>query len=196
MTSTITSESLLIKIQDPKDQVAWTRFVRLYAPLLHSYGLRHGLQDADASDLVQDTLKNVARVATNFRYDQSKGSFRGWLLAIARNELRKLVNRRSAQAVGTGDTDVRMMLESMPDVEMDAHRWDQEYKLHMFRWAAEFVRNDFQERTWQAFWRTIVEDLPVEQVARDLEMSLGAIYVARSRVTARIRQKVNEADGF
>ena len=61
-----TRASLLLRIRDPKDVLAWTEFVRLYAPLLHAYGMKHGLQDADAADLAQDTLRNVLRAAPEF----------------------------------------------------------------------------------------------------------------------------------
>ena len=80
--SSETSPSLLIRIRDSEDVTAWNRFVDIYAPLIHDYGRRRGLQDADAADLAQEVLQAVAKSADRFDYDTRKGSFRGWYLQI------------------------------------------------------------------------------------------------------------------
>ncbi len=183
-----TRASLLFRIRDPQDQLAWSEFVRLYAPLLHAYGMKNRLQDADAADLAQDTLRNVLRAAPEFVYEPAKGSFRGWLFTIARNEIRKIAGRRHARA--TGDSNVRAMLEEQPIVEPDESEWDREYRWNLFHWAALRVQPEFRINTWQAFWRTVVESEDIHVVARELAISVGAIYIARSRVTARIRHEV------
>src|SRR5262245_27757872 len=149
-----TRVSLLIRIRDPKDRIAWGEFVQLYAPLIHAYGLHRGLQDADAADLAQDVLRCIARSAPDFQYDPAKGSFRGWLLTVTRNELPKMGSRKTRQADGTGDTEVRQLLEQQPDPAGDEDYWDREYQWNLFQWAAERVRGEFRESTWQAFWRT------------------------------------------
>jgi RNA polymerase sigma-70 factor (ECF subfamily) len=189
-----TRASLLLRIRDPKDALAWAEFVRLYAPLLHAYGMRHGLQDADAADLAQDTLRNVLRAAPEFVYDPARGSFRGWLYTIARNEIRKAAARPVARAV-TGDSDVRAMLDAVPDPQSDQEEWDREYRLNLFHWAARRVRPEFRAATWQAFWRTAVGGEDVTVVAGELGLSTGGVYVARSRVTTRIRQEIRSVEG-
>jgi RNA polymerase sigma-70 factor (ECF subfamily) len=186
----VTRASLLLRIRDPQDRLAWGEFVELYAPLIHGYGMHHGLQDADAADLVQEVLRRVSRSAARFEYDRSRGSFRGWLLTVTRNEVRKMAGRRLRQPLGSGDTQVREVLEQHPEtVEADA-QWDREYQRNLFLWAAERVKSSFREATWQAFWLTVVEGAEIESVARQLKLSPGAVYIARSRVTARIRQEV------
>jgi RNA polymerase sigma factor (sigma-70 family) len=190
-----TRASLLLRIRDPHDGLAWGEFVRLYAPLLHAYAMKNGLQDADAADLAQDTLRNVLRAAPEFVYDPGRGSFRGWLFAVARNEVRRFVNRRARQVVGTGDSDVRAVLDEHPDREGDPDEWDHEYRLNLFLWAAERVRVEFRENTWQAFWRTAVGGEDAAAVAAELGLTVGAVYIARSRVTARIRQEVQAVEG-
>jgi RNA polymerase sigma-70 factor (ECF subfamily) len=185
---------LLLRIRDPKDRLAWGEFVQLYAPLIHAYGLRRGLQDSDAADLTQEVLHRVARASAGFEYDPAKGTFRGWLLTITLNELRKLVARQARQASGAGDTDVLRLLEQQEDAA-DEDAWQREYQWNLFQWAANKVRGDFREPTWQAFWRTAVLAHDTEAVARDLGLSAGAVYVARSRVTARIRQEIEAIEG-
>jgi RNA polymerase sigma factor (sigma-70 family) len=189
-----TRASLLLRIRDPKDRLAWGEFVRVYAPLIHAYGRRRGLQDSDAADLTQEVLHRVARASAGFEYDPAKGSFRGWLLTVTRNELIKLAARKARQASGAGDTDVHRFLEQQTDAA-DEDAWRREYQWNLFQWAANKVRGEFREPTWQAFWRTAVLANAVDQVARDLQLSPGAVYVARSRVTARIRQEIEAVEG-
>src|SRR5688572_14360983 len=109
----VTRASLLLRIRDPSDRLAWGEFVQLYAPLIHAYGMHHGLQDADAADLVQEVLRRVSRVAGKFEYDRERGSFRGWLLTVTRNEVRKMAARRGRQPAGSGDTQMREILEQI-----------------------------------------------------------------------------------
>jgi RNA polymerase sigma-70 factor (ECF subfamily) len=188
-----TRASLLLRIRDPQDRLAWGEFVALYAPLIYAYGRRHGLQDSDAADLSQEVLRRVARSAARFEYDPARGSFRGWLLTVTRNEVRKQAARRTREEAGTGDTDVRQLLEQQPD-DRDAEAWQRDYQWNLFQWAADRVRGEFRDPTWQAFWRTAVLSEEVEDVARALGLTAGAVYVARSRVTARIRQEIQAAE--
>jgi RNA polymerase sigma-70 factor (ECF subfamily) len=190
-----TRASLLLRIRDPKDRIAWGEFVRIYAPLLHAYGLHRGLQDADAADLAQDVLRCLMGAVPEFRYDPSRGSFRGWLFTITRNALLKMARRRGRQPVGTGESEVRQLLEQQPDTAQDQEYWDREYQWSLFQWAAGKVRPEFREATWQAFWLTAVQGKEVEAVTAQLELSAGAVYIARCRIMARIREVIQTVEG-
>lgn len=190
-----TRASLILRIRNPLDAQAWSEFVQLYAPLLHSYAMKNHLQDADAADLAQDTLRLVLRAAPEFIYEPAKGSFRGWLFTIARNEIRKFVTRKGSKLRGTGDSEVRELLSEVPAEEPDEGEWDREYQLNLFHWAARRVQAEFRDASWQAFWRTVVNGERIENVSRDLGISAGAVYIARSRVTARIRQEIETVQG-
>jgi len=190
-----TRTSLLVRIRDPHDGRAWSEFVDVYAPLLHAYGLKHGLQDADAADLAQNTLRQMLRAAPGFVYDPQKGTFRGWLLTIARNELRKFAMSGGQADRGTGNSDMRALLEAQPAAEVDEAEWEREYQLNLFHQAAKRVQAEFRPKSWQAFWRTVVNDESIDGVARDLGLSAGAVYIARSRVTARVRREIETVTG-
>jgi RNA polymerase sigma-70 factor (ECF subfamily) len=195
MTSQSTRVSLLVRIRDAQDRVAWGEFVQVYAPLIHSYGRHRGLQDADAADLAQDVLRCVARSAPDFQYDPARGSFRGWLFTVTRNELRKMAARKARQASGTGESEMRQILEQQPDAAADEEEWGREYQWNLFRWAADKVRPEFREASWQAFWLTAVQGKEVDVVAAELKVTAGAIYIARSRITGRIRQEIQALEG-
>src|SRR5262249_27753259 len=141
----------------------------------------------DAADLTQEVLRSVGGAVGRLEYDPERGSFRGWLFTIVRNKLRNFLAGRHLQ--GTGDTSVQHLLEAQPARDEESS-WDEEYEQRLFAWAAEQVRGSFQEATWQAFWQTAVEGKSAPDVAKVMGMSLGAVYIAKSRVLARLRDEI------
>lgn len=187
-----TRASLLIRIRDPHDGAAWREFIEIYSSLIYGFLRKRGLQDADAADLMQDVLRSVAGAAGRLEYDPRKGTFRSWLFTITRNKLNTFLSRRRRQATGTGDSAMQTMLAEEPAPEEDA--WDEEYRRRLFEWASEKVRGSFGENVWQAFWQTAVESKNPKQVADDLGMSVGAVYVAKSRVLSQIREQIQQLE--
>jgi RNA polymerase sigma-70 factor (ECF subfamily) len=188
-----TQPSLLLRIRDPRDAQAWARFVDLYTPFLYSVCKKQGLQPADAADVAQDVMRTVAAAIPRFSYDPGRGSFRNWLFSVARSRVNDFFRARRRQPVGTGESAVHALLEAEPDPSGEAD-WEQSWRRHVLAWAAERVRGEFEPATWRAFWATAVEGRPVKEVAAELGISAGAVYIARSRVTARLRRVVEEAD--
>lgn len=188
-----TSPSLLVRIRDMDDVAAWNRFIDIYAPLIHDYGRRRGLQDADAADLAQEVLQAVAKSAERFDYDVQKGSFRGWLLTITRNKLIDLMRRiRKPQH---GQSDGEWALDQLAISADDEELWERQHQWWLVHWAAEQVRPEFEHNTWRAFMLTSIEQLTPQDVANTLELSIGAVYIAKSRVLARIKQVISEVEG-
>lgn len=186
-----TRGSLLVRIRDAADGEAWSDFAALYGPLVHRFGRRAGLQDADADDLMQQVLHAVSGAIHRLEYDPAKGTFRGWLFGVARRQLCKLRGRDARQPHGSGDTDANLRLNDLPAPNPDESAWwETEYKKQRFLWAAERIRGDFQSASWQAFWQTAVEGVPAAVVASKLGMSVGAVYTAKSRVLDRIKQHI------
>lgn len=190
-----TRMTLLVRIRDTNDRHAWNDFFQLYAPLVYSYALKHGFQDADAADVAQEVMCTVAKAIGSFDYDRSKGSFRGWLVTVARNCIRKRWEQNRRNAAFTGMASV-LETQLQDPSEESLSQWDREYALRVFHWAAENVREEFKESTWKAFWLTTVEGRSIESTSQLLGISTGAIYVARSRVLARIKVVVAEFDSW
>jgi RNA polymerase sigma factor (sigma-70 family) len=184
-----TRQSLIVKLRDPADSGAWSEFVALYEPLVYRLARQKGLQDADAKDLCQEVFRAVARAVD--RWDPLRGSFRGWISRIARNLIVNFLTRGSQHFRGSGATSVQELLEAQPALDPSATAlFDHEYKRQLFQSAADEVKREFAAATWQAFWQTAVEDRTPEEVATELGLSLGSVYVARSRVLARLRRRV------
>jgi RNA polymerase sigma-70 factor (ECF subfamily) len=188
-----TRASLLLRLRDPRDGAAWGEFVDLYAPLVYGYLRKQGVQDADAADLSQDVLAAVAGAVGRLDYDPGRGAFRNWLFTVVR---RKLANWRRARKnrpeAGEGGATDRL-LEQRPGPEGTQAAWEAEWEERVFAWACEQVRRDVAASSWQAFWQTAIEDRPGKEVAADLGLSVAAVYRARGRVLARLKELVRSA---
>jgi RNA polymerase sigma-70 factor (ECF subfamily) len=179
-----TSLSLLDRL-DAGDPDAWRRLVALYTPLLHSWLRRAGLQPADVDDLTQNALAVVLRKLPDYRHNGHRGAFRTWLRRILDNVLREALRRDGRRPAGGAE--FLAQLED-PASELNRH-WDAEHEQHVLRGLLDLIRDEFSPSTWQAFYRTTVEELPAARVAAELGLSVNAVHIARSRCLARLRRE-------
>ena len=188
-----TRNSLILRLRDREDVQSWREFVAIYQPVIYRVARHRGMQDADAHELVQRVLMAVARAVDRFQPDTDRAKFRTWLYRITHNEFCKEL--ASSRHRGSGDSSVREMLESIPSSEDESSdELSLEYRRSVFRWAADEVRPGFKTTTWHAFWRTSVNGESTTDVAKDLGMTQGAVYVARSRVMAKLQHAVQKLE--
>lgn len=185
-----TRPTLLLRIRNSADDLAWREFVDLYTPLVYNFACARGLSPADAADVVQETLRSVALAIGNFDYDPALGTFRSWLYTVARSKLNNHFRTRARNPAGSARTTIIRMVEEHPDPADAEEQWELAYRQRVFHWAAEKIQHEFQSKTWEAFWRVAVEHQTASTVASDLDISVGALYVAKSRVIARLRQTI------
>jgi len=187
----LTRNTLLTRLREADDQEAWREFVEIYEPLIYRSIRSKGLQHADAQELTQEALLAVAEAIGSGDYEHGKGTFRGWLFRIARNMTINFLTRARPAQRGVGGTDFVRLLREQPDSSGEELRqFDRDHEREVFHWAARRIRGEFQESTWRAFWKTGVEGVAIEEAARELGLSVGAIYAARSRVMARLRRVI------
>jgi RNA polymerase sigma-70 factor (ECF subfamily) len=179
-----TSLSLLERLRRPSEAEAWSRFVRLYTPLLYSWAYRFGLTEADAADLVQEVLTLLVQKLPDFAYDPQQ-RFRGWLWTVTLNQLRAARRRKSLPVEGAE------RLDDLPAEDAIARFDDAEYARYLIGRALQLLRTDLQPQTWQAFWECTTEGRPAAEVARRLGLSVEAVYAAKSRVLRRLRQELD-----
>jgi RNA polymerase sigma-70 factor (ECF subfamily) len=183
--------SLLVQIRDSGNQAAWSEFMTLYGPMVFGFARKRGLQDADAADLMQDVMRSVSTAIARLDYDRSQGTFRGWLFTITRNKVFNFLQARRIRPQASGDTTTNRMLDAHPETpDESSDTWEHEYQKRVAAVAMDRVKGEFQPNTWQAFWLTAVDGVPVADVSKQVGLSAGAIYVAKSRVLARLKQEV------
>jgi RNA polymerase sigma-70 factor (ECF subfamily) len=175
--------SLLERLRGPGDPAAWERFVKLYTPLLSHWARRLGLNGAEAADLVQDVLTLLVQKLPVFRYDPAQ-RFRGWLWTVTRNCCRARQRRGAVPSAAVEG----MAIAAEDDVAETIA--EEEYRQYLTRRALELMQAEFQPATWQAFWQCVVEERPAADVARELEMTENAVYLARGRVLRRLRSEL------
>lgn len=181
-----TRESLILRLPSSQDALAWREFIAIYEPLIIRFAGRRGLQEADAREIAQNVLIAVAKSVDRWQPDRQRGRFRAWLFRIARNQLINWISKQATQASSARPLD-GSALEQFPSEDYRAEEIELEYRREMFRVAAAQARDSFSSSTWDAFWRTAVLAESVDSVAASLALSPGAVYIARSRVTSKIR---------
>lgn len=181
-----TRASLVLRLRDRLDESAWKEFVRLYGPVVYRFARRRGLQDADAADVMQEVLRSVS--ASIGAFDPGRGLFRGWLFTLAHRRLYDWQQSRQRQPM-VGDEAARQFLDEAPARD-DETFWDQQYERQLFTLAAERLRPTIAETTWQAFWRTAVEGASGQEVAAALSISVAAVYLAKARVMAKLKEEI------
>ena len=181
----VTRPSLLLRLRDSSDEEAWAMFVSAYAPLVYGYCRKCGLQDADASDVAQDVLAQVARTMQGFVYEKERGRFRDWLRTVTRNRVARLIGRKTPGLSGEASERLAELQASNADAE-----WSDEFHARTLAVAVERIKPQFEAITWRAFERVWMEDIPALETASELGVSIESVYSAKSRILKRLREEI------
>lgn len=188
-----TSTTLLRRLrQDPTDQAAWNDFVERYGRLIFRWCRQWGLQEADAEDVTQNVLLELARQMRGFVYDPD-GSFRAWLKTVAHRSWARFLERRNRPGLGGTRTDLDL-LRSEAACEDFLRQLEKESDQELLEMATAIVRLRVQEHTWEAFRLLAVEGLSGAETAARLGMQVGAVFVARSKVQKMLREEIRRLD--
>ncbi|MFV1967504.1 MAG: RNA polymerase sigma factor [Pirellulaceae bacterium] len=181
-----TSVSLLRRLRQPDQQVAWQRFVDLYAPLIYHWSRSQGLNATDAPDLVQEVLATLVAKLPEFEYDPTQ-RFRGWLRTVTVNKARDFQRRHSARpSSGLEGTIQKVTVADAPDLFEEA-----QYRIYLVRRLRQLMETEFEPRTWQACWKYVTEGRSAADVGRELGISANAVRVAKCRVLCRLREQLD-----
>jgi len=186
-----TSSTLLESIKCC-DQAAWERFVDLYGRTLYGWCRAAGLSDQDSADVIQDTFRAVARGVTGFERDHGQlGAFTAWLWTVTQSRISDHRRRLARCEPAIGGSEAQQYLAEMPDPFSDqSDTFAGTTASSVAMRAAELIRHEFHESTWQAFWRVAIDDQPTDVVATQLNMSVAAVRQANYRVRCRLRQEL------
>jgi RNA polymerase sigma-70 factor, ECF subfamily len=174
---------------------AWQRFVNLYGPVIYYWCRRSGLAAEDAADIIQETLLAVLTHLPDFHRDRPEDSFRAWLATITRNKVREHYRHRQSRPEARGGSTAQCQIAEIPqpsDLSEESIQPDVQSATCLSRRVLETIRDEFENRTWRAFWQVSVDGQSPADVAAELKMGVWAVYKAKSRVLARFRQVLAE----
>lgn len=188
-----TRASLLLQVQAGIDQHAWDEFVTIYRPIVYRLARRRGLQDADAQDLAQQVLFSVAQSIEGWQKSDESVRFRHWLRRVAKNAILNALTRRPKDGAA-GGTSVHEFLHEQSDPDGFDREIELEYRRELFFRAAMIVKSEIATESWKVFELAVIEDIPIEEVAKRVNKTVGAAYAARGRVMNRLRCRVEELE--
>jgi RNA polymerase sigma-70 factor (ECF subfamily) len=186
-----TSRGLLERVR-ADDASAWEALVGLYGPLVYRWLKRWDLPEHEAADVFQDVFGALSKHIAGFQKKNAGDTFRGWLHRITDNKVRDHLRKLGREPGGEGGTEAQKRLANLPEIlppEGDDSIAEHE-NVALLRAAVDLIRGEFETRTWQAFWLTAVETRSPGEVAAELNMSPGAVRVAKSRVLKRLREEL------
>lgn len=188
-----TQYSLLARLSDPSDREAWYQFAELYQPVIYRLARGRGFQDADAQDLAQQVLISVARAIPDWRKHSEQTLFRHWLKKVTKNAVLNALSRGAKE--GVAETSVLVSISNQASCDSSLEKQiDTEYRREVYRKAAAVVQEQVKESTWEAFRRSTILGESPEVVSKSIGLSIGSIYVARSRVLSKLRSAVTEIE--
>ncbi len=189
--STFSTSLSLIRRAESKDADAWVRLAELYTPVVYGWARRAGLQPSDTADVVQEVFRTVARRIDVFRDEDGQASFRAWLWGITRNALKQHFREQAARPQATGGSDAQQRMAEVPDLLDQEDGPDPlDFRRRLLHRALRLIRNDFEEKTWQAFWRLTIDGHTAAEIGRDLGMHEKAVRQAKYRVLCRLRDEI------
>ncbi len=191
-----TRQSLLSRLKNWDDQESWRVFFDTYWRLIYEAACKAGLNDAEAQDVVQETVISVLKNMPGFNYDAEKGSFKGWLLRLTswrivdqfhkREKLTKPEEGESPHPAGDA------VIENVVDpagLKLEAV-WDEEWERNLLEAAIERVKRKVDPKKYQVFDLHVVKQMPVLKVARILNINPGAVYLTKHRIGKLLKDEI------
>lgn len=182
-----TRYSLLSRLQDRDDQGSWKEFFDIYWRLIYSTAIKSGLSDAEAQDVVQETVICVAKDIEKFKRDRSLGSFKGWLRNITRWRIADQLRKRAPEASLASDSKVEADIPTDPDVE---RIWEDEWQSNLMEAAIERIKKNVKEEHYQIFDLNVLRQWPAGKVAQTLGINIAQVYLAKHRILSLIKKEV------
>jgi RNA polymerase sigma factor (sigma-70 family) len=193
MMKSSTSATLLDRLRDGRDGLAWDEFFQRYWLLIYTYASRRGCSSHTAEEIVQDVMLKLFERKDVFRYDPERGRFRDWLATVVRNKVAELRRRpaardRASGGIGCGDLSYGNLPELADDGCAPDDIWESAFEQSLLWALLEVVRQEMDPRCYLAFEMTVLNELPADKVATHLDMSRSTVSRTRKKVLSRLEQ--------
>jgi RNA polymerase sigma factor (sigma-70 family) len=187
-----TRQSLLSRLRSWDDHESWRDFFDTYGRFIYGIARRSGLADAEAQDVVQDTLLAVAKQMPGFKYDPALGSFKGWLQQITRRRVFDHLRKRRPEEQPARDGGAGDSLEKLADTTTPGFDalWEAEWQEHLLRAAMARVKRKTHPRQFQMFDLYVTQQWPMKAVMDTLGVNAAQVYMAKMRISRLIKAEV------
>ncbi len=191
--SSATRLSLISRVRSD-DSRAWQELVELYTPLVAFWCRKRGLRESEISDTVQDVFFAVCRSLESYAADQTGGCFRAWLWAISRNKIIDSLRKSARTPQANGGSTALHAAAQIP-MQLDTNESSEQTEFaKLTRRALQQVECEFEPKTWQAFWRATIDNVPIAVVAEEFGITPATVRKHRSRILRRLREQLGEFD--
>ena len=195
-----TRESLLSRLRNWDDETSWKEFFETYWKMIYRVARRSGFGDAEAQDIVQETIISVAKALPQFKYDPSRGSFKSWLLKLTRSRItdhfrRKHYHRAGQQLPREESLSSSVLAEQAGPEAADLDKlWDEEWRQNIMNNAIERVKLLVSPRRYQMFHSHVVQGVSARQVAERLNANLAEVYISKYKVSALLKKQIKDLE--
>jgi RNA polymerase sigma-70 factor (ECF subfamily) len=184
----ITTSTILQDLRDFEHPTAWLSFTTRFRPSIVRFARKLGLSEADAEDVAQETMAAFATAYRDSRYDRTKGRLSHWLFGIAYRQAQKARSARGRCAGVEGEPPRSSFWENAADEEATSALWDQQWEQGLLEQCLHRVRQEVEPSTMRAFEMVALADRVPADVAKELGLSVKAVYHAKYRVLRRVRE--------
>lgn len=191
-----TRRSLLSRLKDWNDQESWRVFFDTYWKLIYNAAVRAGLNEAEAQDVVQETVMAVSKNMPGFSYDPAKGSFKTWLMRQTNWRIADQFRKRLPLAFQTDDPahcEPTATIDDLPDPAVPALEtlWEEEWERNLLDAALRRVRARVDAKHFQIYDLCVCKQWPPSKVARDLRINPARVYLAKHRVGILLKKELH-----
>jgi RNA polymerase sigma-70 factor (ECF subfamily) len=194
-----TSTTLLEKMRVYEDRAAWSRFLRLYRPMIETWARRFGLSHDDVDELTSRLLSKLVEALPRFEYNPEKGSFRGWLKTVTQRELVTFARERRRRCdQATGKSAIYDLLLEQPDGLDDLVTGLHDTSAAMLRGLQLAVKEveaacrDGEEKSWELFRRIFLAGEKIEPVSAEVGLTYHAAAMRVQRIKKKVRTRALE----
>jgi RNA polymerase sigma factor (sigma-70 family) len=181
--------TLLDRVRQNQAGDSWDEFAAVYDALILSWLRQQAIADADADDIRQEVMQIVVKEIGRFDHNGRPGAFRNWLRQITANRMRRLWQqrvRRSADYAGADIGELANQLED--DASRLTHVWDADHDRFVLNRLLGLLTGRFSAKSLAAFRRLAIGQEDVDEVSKDLGMTIGAARVAQHRVLRALKE--------
>jgi RNA polymerase sigma-70 factor (ECF subfamily) len=193
-----TRYSLLSRLKNWEDDESWREFFDTYWRLVYAVALKSGLTDAEAQEVVQETIICVAKNIQKFKRDRKLGSFKGWLRNLTHwriaDQLRKRTRVLRNEMVHESQS--LSSLDEVPGqtINTDESEWESEWQRNLLKTALEQVKRHVREEQYQLFDLYVIRQWPVDRITQTMGVSATRVYLAKYRITRRLKKEVRRLE--